>query len=70
MWTHPLPWIDTEEEIDMTNKRIRKKKLKKLIREESPQTVKDALAGYVDRETFDSKTDFLTYLNSLVTESR
>lgn len=54
----------------MTNKRIRKKKLKKLIREGAPQTVKDALAGYVDRETFDSKTDFLTYLNSLVTESR
>jgi hypothetical protein len=51
----------------MTNKRIRKKKLKKSISEGSPQTVKDALTAYVDPQTFDSKSDFITYLNSLVT---
>lgn len=54
----------------MTNKRIRKKKLKKSISEGSPQTVKDALTAYVDQQTFDSKSDFTTYLNSLMTDSK
>ncbi|GAX06536.1 hypothetical protein IWT25_01881 [Secundilactobacillus pentosiphilus] len=57
----------------MTNKRIRKKQLKRaqaIAREGSPQTVSEALAGYVDKQTFDAKKDPRTYLNSLITESK
>lgn len=57
----------------MTNKRIRKKQQKKAIevaREGSPQSVSEALSGYVDKETFDSKDDLTTYYNSLITESK
>lgn len=57
----------------MTNKRIRKKQLKRVqteAREGSPQTVSKALAGYVDKQTFDPKKDPTTYLNSLITESK
>lgn len=57
----------------MTNKRIRKKQLKKNAKnlgEEPTQTVNEVLSVYVDTKTFDSKNDFTTYLNSLVNDSK
>ncbi|MCH5462644.1 hypothetical protein HC026_09455 [Lactobacillus sp. LC28-10] len=57
----------------MTNNRIRKKQQKKAIeaaRKGSPQSVGEALSGYVDKKTFDYKDDLTTYYNSLTTDSK